>query len=83
MAVEEGTAVNLSAWVNDALRLKAARDRGLRALEAFIREYEAEHGEITEDEIFEAERRASERAVVVRGNPDHQRTRGTRSKGIA
>lgn len=82
MAVEEGAAANLSAWVNDALRLKATRDRGLRALDAYIHEYEAEHGEITEDEIFEAERRAAARALVVRGSPDRQQASGNISDGI-
>lgn len=66
-AVAEGRADNLSAWVNDALHLKADHDGRLRALEEFISEYEAEHGEITDVEIREASRRARGRAVVVRG----------------
>ena len=66
-AVAEGRAENLSAWVNDALHLKADHDGRLRALEEFISEYEVEHGEITDVEIREASRRARTRAVVVRG----------------
>jgi len=72
-AVAEGQAESLSAWVNDALRLKAAHDRRLRALDAFLAAYEAEHGEITEDEMRDAARRARAGAVVVRGKPPSKR----------
>src|SRR5260370_5138904 len=64
-AVEAGGAESMSAWVNDALRLKVEHDRRLRALDEFIAGYEAEYGEITEDEMAEAARGARERAVVV------------------
>jgi len=43
-------------------------DRVLRALDEFIVSYEAEYGEITEDEMAGAVRRAREHAVVVRAN---------------
>jgi hypothetical protein len=66
-AVARGDADSVSAWVNEALRLKAAHDRRLNALAALIRDYEAEHGEITDEEIEQASRRAREEAVVVRG----------------
>jgi hypothetical protein len=56
----------LSAWVNDALRLKLEHDRRLDALTAFIAAHEAEHGEITEEEMRAASRRARARAVTVR-----------------
>jgi Arc/MetJ-type ribon-helix-helix transcriptional regulator len=69
-AVTEGRAESVSAWVNDALRLKADHDRRLRALDDFFAAYEAEHGEITEDEMRDAARRARERALVVRGRSD-------------
>lgn len=69
-AVADGRAENISAWVNDALRLKADHDRRLHALDDFLAAYEAEHGEITEDEMRAAARRARERAIVVRGGPD-------------
>jgi len=65
--VANGRAENLSAWVNDALRMKAEHDRRMQALDEFIAAYEAAHGEITEDEMLEASRRARERSVVVRG----------------
>lgn len=74
-AVVAGRAESVSAWVNDALRLKADRDRRLAALDDFIAAYEAENGEITEQEMAEAARRARARAVVVRG------ARGGSSRG--
>ena len=49
-ATKRGDAPTISAWVNDALRLKADHDRRLAAVDEFLAEYEAEHGEITEDE---------------------------------
>jgi hypothetical protein len=52
---------------NDALRLKAEHDRRLRGLGDFIAAYEAEHGEITEEEMDAAVRSMRERAIVVRG----------------
>ena len=67
-AVAAGEAKTVSAWVNDALRLKADHDRRLRALDQFIAAYEAEHGEITEEEIDAAIRSMRERAIVVRGH---------------
>src|SRR5262249_10346002 len=68
-AVAQGRADSVSAWVNEALRLKVAHDRRLRALEEFVAAFEAEHGEITEAQMSEAARRARGRAVVVRGGP--------------
>lgn len=65
-AVAEGRAESISAWVNDALRLRADHDRRMRALDEFLAMYEAEHGEITEKEISAAARRARARASVVR-----------------
>jgi hypothetical protein len=68
-AVAQGQAESMSAWVNDALRLKAAHDRRMQALDEFVAAYEAEHGEITGEEMREAARRARGRAVVVRAEP--------------
>jgi hypothetical protein len=65
-AVAEGRAESLSAWVNDALKLKADHDRRMSALDAFLAAFEAEHGQITRDEITDATRRTRARAVVVR-----------------
>jgi hypothetical protein len=50
-AVAEGRTESISAWVNDALGLKADHDRRLQALDTFLTAYEAEHGEIIEDEM--------------------------------
>jgi Arc/MetJ-type ribon-helix-helix transcriptional regulator len=68
-AVARGRAESVSAWVNDALRLKADHDRRLAALDEFLVAYEAEHGEITEHDMRDAARRARAGAVVVRGRP--------------
>ena len=68
-AVEEGRADSISAWVNDALRLKAQHDQRMQALDSFLAAYEAKHGEITEADIDEAIRRTRSRATVVRSTP--------------
>ncbi|HUC14728.1 MAG TPA: hypothetical protein VMS00_09780 [Acidimicrobiales bacterium] len=68
-AVAEGRASSISAWVNDALLLKAEHDRRMQALDSFLADYEAEHGVITEVEIDKALRRARSRATVVRPAP--------------
>jgi Arc/MetJ-type ribon-helix-helix transcriptional regulator len=73
-AVEAGDAESVSSWVNDALRLKLEHDRRLKALDEFIAGYEAEHGEISSEEMSAAARRARERAVVVRGDRLPQET---------
>lgn len=81
-AVTEGRAESISAWVNDALRLKADHDRRLQALDEFLATYEAEHGEITEAEMRDASRRARERAIVVRGRPEEHGS-PPRGRGVA
>ena len=60
---------SVSAWVNDALRLKLAHERRLEALASFVAAYEADQGEITPEEMRIAVRRAQTRAVVVRATP--------------
>lgn len=82
-AVAAGETESLSSWVNDALRLKADHDSRLRALDEFLATYEGEHGEITEDEMRDAARRASARAVVVRGKHEANRAATGRSRGAA
>jgi Arc/MetJ-type ribon-helix-helix transcriptional regulator len=67
-AVAAGEAESVSAWVSDALRLKAERDRKLRGLDEFIKAYEAEYGEITEEEMEAAYRSMKARAIVIRGD---------------
>lgn len=68
-AVSEGRAESLSAWVNDALRRQSEHERRMRALDAFLASYEAEHGEISDEEMDAASRRARSRAAVVRSRP--------------
>src|ERR1700722_16615240 len=66
-AVAQGEAESVSSWVNDALRLKVEHDRRLRGINDFIAAFEAEHGEITDEEMDAAYRAAKARAIVVRG----------------
>ena len=65
-AVAEGSAENVSAWVNAAMRRQVEHDRRMRALADFVAAYESRHGIITNEEIAGATRRARSRAVVVR-----------------
>lgn len=74
-AVAEGRATNISAWVNEALRRQAEHDGRLRALDDFLRQYEAKHGVISEEEMREAKRGARARAVVVRGKKRERSSR--------
>jgi Arc/MetJ-type ribon-helix-helix transcriptional regulator len=77
-AVDTGRAESVSAWVNDALRLKAEHERRMEALDSFLADYEAKHGTITDAEIDEAVRQARSRATVVRspggGQPESERS---------
>lgn len=82
-AVAQGRAESISAWVNDALGRQVDHDRRMRALDDFLAAYEAEHGEITEDEMRDAARRTRARAVVVRTPPPKQAGTGRRRRGVA
>ncbi len=53
-AVDQGQAESVSAWISEALRLKVRHDRRMAALDQFISAYEAEHGQITQQEMDEA-----------------------------
>ena len=66
-AVAAGRAPNLSAWVNEALSRQVDHERRTAALDDFLAAYEAEHGEITDEEISQASRRARRKSVAVRG----------------
>lgn len=70
-AVAAGDAESISAWVNEALRQKADHERKLRGLDEFIKAYEAEYGEITDEEMEAAYRSMKARAIVVRGDEAH------------
>lgn len=79
-AVVAGTSPTVSAWVNDALRLKLEHDRRLQALAEFIRQYELEHGEITPDEVRTAKRNALIRATAVRPVAPTKASRARRAR---
>jgi hypothetical protein len=66
-AVAAGLAESLSGWVNAALIERASRDRRLHLLSDAITAIEADHGEITAEEMASQGRRDREEAVVVRG----------------
>ena len=80
-AVARGETSTVSAWVNDALRLKAERDRTLRALSEFVTAYEARHGVITPEEIARANRRARQNVISVRGRAPSRASGRRRAAG--
>jgi len=57
-AVAQGRCANVSAWVNEALRRHRDHELRLSAMDAFLDQFEREHGVITEDEMRAAERQA-------------------------
>jgi Arc/MetJ-type ribon-helix-helix transcriptional regulator len=75
-AVKRGRAKNLSAWVNDALRLKLEHDERLAALAAFVAEYEASHGVITDTDMRSAARRARSGSLAPEPKPKSSRRTG-------
>jgi len=74
-AVERGEVDSVSAWVNDARLLKAEHERRMAALDVFLAEFDAEHGEISDEEIASTVRRVREKSVVVRGSSSPQQPR--------
>lgn len=65
-AVASGRAESLSAWVNGAMAERAARERHLAVLAELVASYEAEHGEITVDELAEQAQADRDDAAAVR-----------------
>jgi Arc/MetJ-type ribon-helix-helix transcriptional regulator len=65
-AVAGGRFESVSAWVNEALRVKAEQEKRIEALASFVAAYETRHGEITTGEMAAATRRAAARAVSGR-----------------
>lgn len=59
---------NLSAWLSEAITRQLEHERRMQALDAFLADFEAEHGAITAEEIAAASRwaRTSARAVAAR-----------------
>ena len=80
-AVGEGRATSVSAWANDALRLKSEHDRRMRCLDSFLDAFEAEHGVITDAEIDRAARRARTEATVVRPRAGGGKAGGGKATG--
>ncbi len=74
-AVAAGAADSVSGWVSSALEDKVRRDEQLRLLGAAIADYEAEHGDITAEEIAAQARLDREQATVVR-----PKRRGSKAK---
>lgn len=62
-AVREGRAASVSAWVNEVLTQRAAKERRLAAAAEAIAAYEAEFGVITDEEMAEQERADREAAA--------------------
>jgi Arc/MetJ-type ribon-helix-helix transcriptional regulator len=65
-AVESGAADSVSAYVNDALAAQSARQRRLAAMDRALKDYEAEFGEITEEDMAERRRKDRANAIIVR-----------------
>ena len=74
-AAASGQVDTVSAWVNDAMRLKLEHDRRLAALAELVADHEAAHGVITPQELAEAAREARRRATSVRGVRASERRR--------
>jgi len=79
-AARRGEVANVSAWVNEAMRLKLEHDRGLAELAAVIADFETEHGEITDEEMARAARAARVRAVSVRGTRASEKRGGWKAE---
>ena len=80
LAVEQGRAANVSAYVNEALARQREHDVRLHALGEFIENYEANHGEFSDEEMHALVRKDKARATVVRGSPQPARARSRRAK---
>ena len=52
--------------MGDVSLRQAEQDRRMAALDAYLEAYEVEHGEITDEQMRTASRRARGRALVVR-----------------
>lgn len=75
-AVREGRAESVSAWVNEALTERVAKERRLAAAAEAIALYEAQYGVITEEEMAEQERADREAAARVREEARRRREAG-------
>lgn len=66
LRVEQGHAESVSAWVGQAMAERAARDQRLAMLTAMVAEYEAEHGEIADDELAKQAQADRDAAAAMR-----------------
>lgn len=78
-AVSDGDASSVSAWVNQAMADKSEHRQRLKALGEAIADYEAEFGEITEEE--RAEQRRLDREEAERFRAEWQQQRAARELG--
>ena len=65
-AVADARARSVSEWVAEAMAQRRKRDRRLAVLSDLIRDYEAAHGVITDDEIAEQAQRDRDAAALSR-----------------
>lgn len=65
-AVADGRADSMSSWVSEALTERVAHERRLAALADAIAAYEAEFGEITDEELADQVRRDRDSAAALR-----------------
>ena len=56
----------MSAWIGDAMAGRAARVQRLAMLATLVSEYEAEHGEVTADELADQAQADRDAAAAVR-----------------
>ena|SRR5438067_7208197 len=82
-AVVAGRADSLSAWVNQALAERAAKDRRLRAMASAVAIYEKRFGVITDEEIAAQAHADRLTARVVRGAARRSRGPQRRRRGAA
>jgi Arc/MetJ-type ribon-helix-helix transcriptional regulator len=76
-AVAAGRYPNVSAWVNEALKKHSDRQQKLEAMSEAIAAYEAEFGEITEEDMERTDRWIKETAITT------GRRGGTKRRGAA
>ncbi|MEE9322546.1 MAG: hypothetical protein V3U76_19040 [Granulosicoccus sp.] len=66
MAVTEGRADSVSAWINEALQVRLDRDNRLSALADLIAGFESEHGVITDEELAAQQQADRDAAATFR-----------------
>jgi hypothetical protein len=82
-AVAEGRAGSLSAWVNEALAERAAKERRLAALAEAVASYEVAFGPISDQELLLQRRLDRAAAKVIRAGGRTPSTGRRRKAGAA